>query len=100
MNKSKTAGQLMRESFYEKKKNRKFSPEIKEILEKYKEESLKKKCKRVFKNLRNGAIYLKAHKVITLLSFPYVGKIWQDFFLALKQINDIVVIKVFREGNT
>lgn len=55
MNKSKTAGQLMRESFYEKKKNRKFSPEIKEILEKYKEESLKKKRKRVFKNLRNGA---------------------------------------------
>ena len=84
MNKSKTAGQLMRESFYEKKKNRKFSPEIKEILEKYKEESLKKKCKRVFKNLRNGAIYLKAHKVITLLSFPYVGKIWQDFFLSIE----------------
>ncbi len=42
-NENKTAGQLMRERFYEKKKNRKFSPEIKEILEKHKEEVLKKK---------------------------------------------------------
>lgn len=30
-NENKTAGQLMRERFYEKKKNRKLSPEIKEI---------------------------------------------------------------------
>lgn len=37
----KTAGQIMRERFYEIKKNRKFSPEIKEILEKHKEEFLK-----------------------------------------------------------
>lgn len=42
-NENKTAGQLMRERFYEKKKNRKLSPEIKEILEKHKEEILKKK---------------------------------------------------------
>lgn len=42
-NENKTAGQLMRERFYEKKKNRKLSPEIKEILEKHKEEVLKKK---------------------------------------------------------
>lgn len=37
----KTAGQIMRERYYEIKKNRKFSPEIKEILEKHKEEFLK-----------------------------------------------------------
>lgn len=42
-NENKTAGQLMRERFYEKKKNRKLSPEIKEILEKHKEEVFKKK---------------------------------------------------------
>ena len=42
-NENKTAGQKMRERFFEKKKNRKFSPEIKEILEKHKEETLKKK---------------------------------------------------------
>ena len=42
-NKTKTAGQLLREDFWEKKKNRKLSPEIKEILEKNKEETLKKK---------------------------------------------------------
>ena len=42
-NKAKTAGQLLREDFWEKKKNRKQSPEIKEILEKNKVESLKKK---------------------------------------------------------
>ena len=34
--KNKTAGQKMRELYYEKKKNRKYSPEIKEILEKHK----------------------------------------------------------------
>lgn len=42
-NKTKTAGQLLRDDFWEKKKNRKQSPEIKEILEKNKEETLKKK---------------------------------------------------------
>ena len=39
----KTAGQIMRERFFEIKRNRKFSPEIKEILEKNKEEFLKNK---------------------------------------------------------
>lgn len=33
-NKLKTAGQLLKEDFWEKKKNRKLSPDIKEILEK------------------------------------------------------------------
>ena len=56
-NKYKTAGQKMRELFYEKKNNRKFSPEIKEILEKYKEDNLKREAKRVLKNLQNGADY-------------------------------------------
>lgn len=40
-NKTKTAGQLLREDFWEKKKNRKLSPEIKEILEKIKKRLLK-----------------------------------------------------------
>lgn len=42
-NKSKTAGELLREDFWEKKKNRKFSTRIKEILEKNKVDALKKK---------------------------------------------------------
>jgi hypothetical protein len=47
-----------------KKKNRKFSPEIKEILEKYKEESLKKKRKKVLQNLQNGADCTAPSKLI------------------------------------
>ena len=39
----KSAGQILRERFFELKKNRKFSPEIKEMLEKHKEEFLKNK---------------------------------------------------------
>lgn len=42
-NEFKSAGQILRERFFELKKNRKFSPEIKEILEKHKEEFLKNK---------------------------------------------------------
>jgi predicted house-cleaning noncanonical NTP pyrophosphatase (MazG superfamily) len=51
-NKSKTAGQLLREDFWENKKKRKFSPEIKEILEKNKEEILKKKVEIIKKVAR------------------------------------------------
>jgi hypothetical protein len=46
----KTAGQIMRERFFEIKKNRKLSPEIKEILEIHKKEVLmKKKAYRITK---------------------------------------------------
>lgn len=40
-NEYKSAGQIMRERFFEIQRNRKFSPEIKEILEKHREEFLK-----------------------------------------------------------
>ena len=57
----KTAGQIMRERFFEIKRNRKFSPEIKEILEKNKEEFLKNK---------NG---IKGNKIITPAQASRVG---------------------------
>ena len=59
----KTAGQIMRERFFEIKRNRKFSPEIKEILEKNKEEFLKNK------------IDIKENKMFTPAQASQVGPI-------------------------
>lgn len=51
----KSAGQVMRERFFEIKKNRKYSEEIKEILEKHKEEFL-----------MNKKFFIKLQKILKL----------------------------------
>ncbi|QDK42331.1 hypothetical protein DOM21_12930 [Bacteriovorax stolpii] len=59
----KSAGQVMRERFFEIKKNRKYSQEIKEILEKHKEEFLMNK-KNFYKIAKNPKVEIKINLII------------------------------------